>query len=406
MPGGKNTVFILPLYALLAIILTMHNGKIIVARFWTKFGGDIPSRTPVILGIDPEKYETITIYLTKNSPNPNIFEQKGQKVFYITENSELPFFKLPVLLKLASILKKEHVDILHSHKHKAAIYGITAGKLARVPIILAHVHGMGRSRNRRRKILNRLILTKADRILAVGQAVKDDIRKNNPSIKPENVINLGNSIDYDYFASDSSDSAGARKKFGLSKKSFVFAAAGRLSPTKGQQYLIEAFAQVKKQLHDTELIIAGTGELKNELENLSSHLGCRSSVHFLNHVDDMRQFYSAADCFVLSSVAEGLPRSLAEAIASGTLCIGTKAGGIPEILNNGTAGLVVPSKDTDSLAKAMNKAANMSPYEKNALLSAAKKYIKENFIHDTIIKRLEDLYGSLVAEKIDKCRKS
>src|SRR4030042_2448664 len=193
----------------------MRNGKIIVARFWPKFGGDIPSRTPVILGINPEKYETITIYLTKNSPNPNIFEQKGQKVFYITENSQLPFFKPPVFLKLASILKKERIDILHSHKHKSVIYGTVAGKLAGVPFILAHIHGMGRSRNLRRKLLNRFILTKADRILAVGNAVKEDILKNNPSIKPEKIINLGNSIDYDFFASNIPNKSNARKKFGI-----------------------------------------------------------------------------------------------------------------------------------------------------------------------------------------------
>ncbi len=384
----------------------MRNGKIIVARFWTKFGGDIPSRTPVILGINPEKYETISIYLTKNSPNPNIFQQKGQRVFYITEKSELPFFKLKVFLKLASILKNEHVDILHSHKHKSVIYGTIAGKLAGVPIIIAHVHGMGRSRNLRRKLLNRFILTRANKILAVGQAVKEDILKNNPSIKPQNVINLGNSIDYDYFASNIPDHSNARRKLGISEKSFVFATAGRLSPTKGQQYLITAFAQIRKQLSNAELMIAGTGELKNELDNLASELGCSSSVHFLNHVDDMRQFYSAVDCFVLPSVAEGLPRSLAEAVVSGVFCIGTDAGGIPEILNNGNYGLLVPSKNPTTLAEAMLKTINMPQQEKSAIVSAAKEYIKENFSHNVIIKKIENIYDALVAEKIDKCRES
>jgi glycosyltransferase involved in cell wall biosynthesis len=382
----------------------MRNGKIIVARFWPKFGGDIPSRTPVILGINPEKYETITIYLTKNSSNPNIFEQKGQRVFYITQKPELPFFKPPVFLKLASILKKERVDILHSHKHKSVIYGTVAGKLARVPIILAHIHGMGRSRNLRRKLLNRFILTQADKIFAVGQAVKEDILKNNPSIKSQKVINVGNSIDYDYFASNMPDRLNARRKFSIPENSFVFATAGRLSPTKGQQYLITALAQVKKQLNNAELLIAGTGELKNELDNLAFGLGCSSSVHFLDHVDDMRQFYSAADCFILPSVADGLPRSLAEAAASGVFCIGTNAGGIPEILNNGNCGLLVPTKNANALAEAMLKMVNMPQQEKNTIISAAKKHIKENFSHNVMIKKIENLYDALVAEKIDKCR--
>jgi glycosyltransferase involved in cell wall biosynthesis len=271
---------------------------------------------------------------------------------------------------------------------------------------------MGRSRNLRRKLLNRFILTRADKIFAVGRAVKEDILKNNSSIKPKKVINVGNSIDYEYFASnipDPSTSLGtgrlnARRKFSIPENSFVFATAGRLSPTKGQQYLITAFAQVKKQLNNAELLIAGTGELKNELDNLASQLGCSSSVHFLNHVDDMRQFYSAADCFVLPSVAEGLPRSLAEAAASGVFCIGTDAGGIPEILNNGNCGLLVPTKNANALAEALFKTINMPQQEKSTIISAAKEHIKENFSHNVMIKKIENLYDALVAEKIDKCR--
>ena len=71
----------------------MRNGKIIIARLWPGFGGGVESYTLVILGINPEKYETIFIHLTKNSDNPNIFEQKGKKVFYITEKLALPFFR-------------------------------------------------------------------------------------------------------------------------------------------------------------------------------------------------------------------------------------------------------------------------------------------------------------------------
>lgn len=378
----------------------MKDGKIIVARFWPKFGGDIPSRTPVILGVNPQKYETICIYLTKKSGNPNIFEQKGKKVFYITQKSKLPFFRLPVLLKLASILKSQSVDILHCHHHKSIVYGTVAAGLAKVPIILAHVHGMGRTRNFHRKFINRFILPPVDKILAVGQAVKNDVLQNNSFIKPQKVINVGNSIDYDYYASGSFDRQAVRKKFDIPDNSFVFVTAGRLTPTKGQEYLIAAFAQLRKQLNNAELLIAGTGEMKSELENLVSTLGCNSSIHFLNHVDDMRQLYSAADCFILPSIAEGLPRSLIEAMASGVFCIASNVGGIPEIMDNGSCGLLVPPKDANSLAAAMLKTADMPADKKTAVLSKAKDFIRKNYGHDIMIKKIENIYDALVAEKI------
>jgi len=378
----------------------MRNGKIITARLWTRFEGDIPSRTPVILGINPQKYETITIYLTKNSANPNIFEQKGKKVFYITRKPRLGFFKLRFLLKLAKILKNENVDILDCHKHKSVAYGTIAAKLAGVPIILAHVHGMDRTRNLRRKLLNRFILPKTDKILAVSEAVKNDILQNNFSIPPDKVINLGNSINYDYFASNIHSKQTTRKKFGIPQDDFIFATAGRLAPTKGQEYLLRAFAKAQKQLNNARLLIAGTGEMKNELENLAAELGCGSAVRFPSRVDNMAEFYSCADVFVLPSVAEGLPRVLMEAMATGVLCIATAAGGIPEILDNGRCGLLIPPQDINALADIMLTAANMPQSQKETIISSAKKHIRENYSHNIMIKKIEKIYDTLVAEKI------
>src|SRR4030042_318874 len=140
MAGRRNEwplSAVLPANVCQSLENAMHNGKIIVARLWPGFGGGIESYTPVILGINPEKYETIFIHLTKNSNNPNIFEQKGKKVFYITEQPHLPLFRPVVFLKLAKILKNEGVDILHCHKHKSTVYGTIAAKKAGVPIILS-----------------------------------------------------------------------------------------------------------------------------------------------------------------------------------------------------------------------------------------------------------------------------
>ena len=378
----------------------MRNGKIIIARLWPKFSGEFPSVAPIIFGINPQKYETICIYLAKNSSNPNIFEQKGKKVFYITQNSEPPALSLTAFSKLAKILRTEGVDILHCHKHISTFYGTIAGKMAKVPIILAHVHGMGRTRNFNRKLLNRFLLSHVDRILAVGEAVKDDILQSNPAVNPEKVINTGNSIDYDYFSSSVYNKQTVRRKFGIPENSSVFGTAGRFVPTKGLRYLIRAFAQIKKQLRNVELLIAGTGELKNRLEKRAVKLGCRNSVHFLGHVDNMPEFYSAVDVFVLPSVAEGLPKVIIEAMAAGILCIATNAGGIPEILGNGPCGLIIPLKNQNALADAMLKAANMPKQEKSVLISTAKEHVRKNFNHTVMIKKIEKIYDTLVTEKI------
>jgi glycosyltransferase involved in cell wall biosynthesis len=382
----------------------MRNGKIITARLWPNFSGGIPSVAPVILGINPQKYETICIYLAKNSSSSNIFEQKGKKVFYITQKSKPPAFSLAVFSKLTKILRTEGVDILHCHKHISTFYGTIAAKMANVPVVLTHVHGMGRTRNLKRKIHNRFLFSRLDRIFAVGEAVREDILQSNPAVKPEKVINTGNSIDYNYFSSRVYNKQTVCKKFGIPENSFVFGTAGRLAPTKGLRYLVRAFAQIKKQLHNVELLIAGTGELKGRLEKRTVKLGCNNSVHFLGHVENMPEFYSAIDVFVLPSVAEGLPRVIIEAMAAGILCVATDAGGIPEILDNGRCGLLVPPKDTNALAEAMLKVVNMPQQEKSAVISEAKEHIKKNYNHDVMIKKTEKIYDTLAKEKLERMR--
>ncbi len=378
----------------------MRDGKIIIARLWPGYGGGVPSDADVVAGINPEKYQTIIIHLTKNSSNPNTYEQKGKKVFYLTDKPSWGYLKFLAVPKLAILLKKQGVDILHCHKHKSAVHGVWAAKLAGVPIIIAHVHGLGRTRNTKRKLFNFLLLRYVDKILAVGEATRRDILQSNLSIKPEKVINIGNSIDLDYFSSARYNKQTARRKFGVSENSFVFATAGRLAPTKGQHYLISAFAKIKKQLTNAELLIVGTGELKDELTKQSVDLGCGSSVHFLGRVENMPEFYSMINAFVLPSVAEGLPRTLIEAMAADILCIASDAGGIGEILDNGRCGIMVPAGNPDALADAMLKAVNMPPQEKEAVIAAAKEYIKTNYSHNVMIKRIEKIYDTLAAEKI------
>ena len=373
----------------------MKNGKFIIARLFPDYRGDVHSTAPVILGINPQRYETIVVYLTKNSDKANIFEQKGKKVFYLSNKPQLPFFKPRVFLKLAKIFRDQGVDIAHCHTHKATVYGTIAGVMAGVPVILAHVHGLGRTRNLRRRILNYFIFRHIKKILAIGQAVKEDILTNNKSVKAENVINLGNSIDYEYYVNFNADAKALRDKFQIPQDAFVFATAGRLVPTKGQGNLIEAFAKLKKTIPNINLVFAGEGPLRAELQQKVDKLDCRDSVHFLGRLKNMPQFYSAIDCFILPSVAEGLPRTLLEAMAAGVLCVASKVGGIPEILDNGRLGLLVPPENSAALADAMLKSHELPQENKNDIINSARDCIKNHFNHPVAVRTLEDLY--------DKC---
>jgi len=377
----------------------MKNNKIIVARLWHKYGGGVKSRAPIILGINPEKYQTICIYLTKSSEEPNFFEEKGLKVFYISRKRAFHMFDLWAVWKLSRVLKREKVDILHCHRHRATVYGTIAAKLAGVPVVFAHVHGLNRSKNPRRKFINWVVLRWVDKILTVGEAVKEDVLRDNPAVRPEQIISVGNSIDCEWFAQVQITKQQAKESIGLEPKSFVFGTVGRLAPTKGQSYLIEAFANVKREIPTAQLILIGTGRSESQLKEQAHEMGLTNSIHFLGQRSDIPRILRAMDVFVLSSLAEGMPRSLLEAMAAGVPCVGTNVGGTPEILADGEFGYLVQPKDVNALADAMIGFAKETEQQRQILTQEAKQRITDKYSHDVIRKKLENVYHSQIRAK-------
>jgi glycosyltransferase involved in cell wall biosynthesis len=113
----------------------------------------------------------------------------------------------------------------------------------------------------------------------------------------------------------------------------------------------------------------------------------------------MREFYSGIDYFVLPSIAEGLPRTLLEAMAAGVLCIASQVGGIPEILDNGRYGFLVPAKNPELLADTLLKTANLPAQTKQTLVAQAREYVKINYSNSVMIKRIENIYDRLFESK-------
>ena len=370
----------------------MHNGRIVVARLWPEYDGGVPSRTPIILRLHERKYETICIYLAKNSTDRNVFAENNLKVFYIRQKPPLKIFAPITLLRLVKILRQNKVDILHCHKHKATVYGALAARLAGVPVTISHVHGMGRSRNRRRRFINRIIFRWTNAILAVSKSVRQDILAKNPALNADKVITLGNSIEPARFGKPALTGSEAKARLNLPADCFAFGTIGRLVPTKGQIHLVRAFASVRHTLPAAHLIIVGQGQLRRTLEDQARDLDCFEFVHFYGHRNDIVEVLRAMDVFVLPSIAEGLPRSLMEAMASGVLCLGSDIPGISEILDKGRCGLLVEPQNDEAFSKAMLKAAAMAEQEKTAMIENAKRRIRQQYCHEVIIKRLDRIY--------------
>ncbi|MHC4565339.1 MAG: glycosyltransferase [Planctomycetota bacterium] len=369
------------------------KGKIKLALFWPKYR-KVTFVDELVLALDKDRFSVIFIYLSGYGVDRNLLEEAGHKVFYLSDIKRINAFRLSILLKLIRILKEYKVDILHCHRHKPSFYGALAGMFAKTSVVLSHVHGLSRTRNTGRRWFNSFTLKRVNRVIGCARSVRDDVLKNNPSIRPEKVIALENSIDFERFANISITRADARDRLtDVPADAFVYGTVARFGPYKGHSFLIEAFERVKEKVGSAHLILVGSGPLKEEIQQQAVEASLDDSVHFLGRRDDVPELLRAMDAFVLPSIgSEGMPLAILEAMSAGVPCIASSLSGIPEVINNRDVGFLVPPGEPNALADAMIAVANTPGKKRRTLIEKAKERVRINFNHDVARIRLANTY--------------
>jgi glycosyltransferase involved in cell wall biosynthesis len=361
------------------------------------YAGPITSVDDLVAGFDRDRYEVIFIYLGSKEERENHHAKAGFKVIYLSQSASPRHFSPALVRKLAGTLKDNHVDILHCHAHKPTVYGAMAAAIARTPAVCAHVHGLGRTRGLRRKLMNYFVHKGVDLLLPVAEGVRQDVIRSNWGLDPAKVVVLENSIDYAKFVDVTTTKAQARTSLGVEQGAFVFGAVGRLAPTKGLGYLLEALASVRRSVPRARLVLVGKGPAEVELRETAARLGLAEAVDFAGYRTNIEQVMRGFDVFVMSSVAEGMPRVILEAMAAGLPCIATDVGGIPEIMNSPDIGLLVPAANAEALAAAMMEMAAMAADKRELLTARARQRVRDVYSHAIVREKLRSLYDGLLA---------
>jgi len=174
----------------------------------------------------------------------------------------------------------------------------------------------------------------------------------------------------------------------------VLGAVGRLAPVKGFGYLLTAMQEVVPQYPRCRLIIAGDGPLKQELESLCDRLGLGQFVHFAGFLEDMEEFFTRIDVFLMPSLSEGLPMALLEAMACGKACIASEVGGVPEVLSSPDLGILVPPAQPSAIAKAILSV--IRDEGGRALMGEkARRVILERFSVERMAAKYLEFYGQI-----------
>ena len=309
---------------------------------------------------------------------------------------------LQLVMAVTNHLKEIRPHILHSHRYKEHILSAFAGKLLRNHFTVQTYHGLeenlrgwaGLKMNLYDWVNVVVGKATADGIVGVSSEITNILKGRYPSA---DVRCIRNGIDLARVVPTLEPSV-MRAQLGISPHAFVVGTVGRLMPIKGFEYLIQAFAQLRRQQGPKEskskLVIVGEGPLRAVLGQYAENNGLSHHVEFLGMRTDVYNVMRVFDVFALSSLHEGVPMVLLEAMALGVPIVASHVGGVPEILADRKEAVLVPAKDPQALAEAMGVVARSSELRAE-LIRAARVRVETQFSIQSSAAKMREMYRSL-----------
>ncbi len=303
-------------------------------------------------------------------------------------------FASGVLSQIRDVAARCQPQIVDAQDYKAVFF---ASRLkSRLPIPMATFHGWSGQHWR-----ERLVYYPAERILArrfpLAVAVSSPIRETlvRWGCQPERVRVLLNGIDPAEFRRSDAARRRTRDALGIAAADIVVGAVGRLEQEKRFDVLLEALARLLPRRHDLRLVIVGDGSLRPVLTEQMRRLGISDRCRLAGHRHDMADVYQAFDVFVQSSDREGSPTVVVEAMASEAPVVATAVGGTRELLRHEVDGLLVPRREPEAMAEAIEQTLR-SPEVTARRVSAARLRVETQLSFAARTRRLERMYVELV----------
>jgi glycosyltransferase involved in cell wall biosynthesis len=355
-------------------------------------GGAEEHLLTVLKNTDLGRYKpTVCCIRDKGSIGEEI-ENSGFHLITLQRNSKKWDFR--IVRDILRIIREKEIQLIHTHLYHANMYGRIAAIIAQIPVVSSE-HNAHSLRKPARRVINRLLARKTNRMIAVSQMVKDHILLRD-KIAPAKVEVIYNGIDISRFTSSLTKIA-AREKIGVPENCFLIGTVGRLSEEKGHIYLINAVRRAKDIVPDLRLIIVGSGPQEFHLKKVVSDHNLGQNILFTGFRRDVPDIMKAMDVFAFPSLREGFPVALLEAMASCLPVVVTPVGGITEIITDRINGLLVQPCNEESLAQSIITLYQKPDLRKNLAFKARETVVK-NFNAVTMTRNLDSVYRSVLAE--------
>jgi sugar transferase (PEP-CTERM/EpsH1 system associated) len=335
------------------------------------------------------RFDVAVLCLEQRGEMADRFEQAGAPVtaLKLTETSISRRIWL-----LSAALRRLRPHVVHTHNVGPHVNGAVAAKFARRPVLVHTKHGRNYGELAKRKLLfqNRVASLLSDKIVCVSHDAAN-VARQMEKVAEKRIAVIHNGIDVSRFEMSPAPCR--------STETIRAIHVARLNPIKDQATLLRAVRIVVDRLPGFHLDVVGEGPAATKVKQLCGELSLSNHVRFHGMRDDVPKLLRSADLFVLSSLSEGISLTLLEAMASGLPVVATDVGGNREVVQTGTTGCLVPSRDPQALADAIIRLCSNGK-EAREMGMRGRQRVEQFFSVDIMVNAYEELYCNLLGSSV------
>lgn len=302
---------------------------------------------------------------------------------------------------VAAYVRKHNIQLIHAHLPWAGIVARVVGRITCVPVVYTE-HNKQERYHIGTRVMNLLTMNWLKRVIAVSEDVEQSVRKFKPSLKAP-LQTILNGVNVEAFAPGNFDGKEIKQALKIPFSSPVVGTIAVFRFQKRLDVWMDQAHRILQSRPDVHFIIVGDGPLKEKLLEKRESLGLTGNVHFAGLQTEVRPYLAAFDIYMMSSVFEGLPIALLEAMSSGCAVVSTDAGGIKEVIRDGQEGLLCPVDEPEKLSGFVVDLLSDS-HKKSSLAHAGRERIVSSFSMTKMVDELEHVYRDILHRPITKTK--
>jgi L-malate glycosyltransferase len=370
-------------------------------------GGTEGQVNKLILGLDRSRYDLRVGCLNRWGHYLDALEQRDISVTEFPLSSLYKPHAFKQMLRLAAYMRESRVQILHSYNFYANVFAIPAARLAGVPAVVASIRDQGAYTTPAQRRLHKWVARLVDIVLVNAESIRRWLIEE--GFQSEKIITIRNGIDIDACGM-SHTGTNIREQYHIAPHAPIVLMLSRLDPRKGVDDFLYAAALVSARFPQARFLVVGEKlQTRNRvvsvdhdyhayLHALTEKLGLTDKVIFTGRRADVATILAESTVSVLPSLSEGIPNTLLESLAAGVPVVATRVGGIPELVNDGDNGLLVPVKSPPELATSIGKLLSDKDLATRLGIRASAT-IRRDFSLHRMIQDTDAMYRKLLIEK-------